>query len=847
MSVSAIFNQNFYLTNNADVVVAISQGNFGSALDHYSQFGGKELRAPNATFDPNYYAINNGDVLNAVSSGVFPSVFAHYQAFGETENRAPTSGFASFDSAGYLAANTDVAAAVTAGTFSSALDHFIGFGQNESRAGSGITAVTNPGTTSTLTIGVDTFSGTANADSFQGQMDATASLNTAGLLDSIDGGAGTDSIVLVNTTANAVSTQLQGSNITNVESLDYRASGGGNLDFDTAGSVTNFTLTNITSTSDFSDVRQSDTISFVNGGATMNSTVTYNGTDVDNAADSHAATLNGMQDGSELDFAGAVETFALTTSGNASRMDLLRFDAATTSVSIAAGANLTVDDDFRAAGATSLTITGAGNVDLTAAAGAANDLSALTSVVAGDATGNISLLIDDARNQTITTGSGTDTVNLSGTLNNNDTIDLGAGNDTLIADLDGLSAGAADLSISNVETLRLTDTDANAGAIQMDNLAFTTIRLDGDAAGDNTGTITLTDLAVATNTFTMNGTGAAGTEFFNGLTVDYDTTTTQSNATLTVGNGGTDSTDILVTRFNIDRVETLTVTVSDIGTAAANEATFDGFEGDHFTDLVVVADGELVITDVDGAVMDTLDLSGANGGMNVTITDSSTAVAVTLGTGNDVFVQNDTAGGLTIATGTGDDTVTGAAAAVDNLTLGTGQDTVISNDFENVDVVTDFSVGTDRYQLDLSIFNTAAEITNAVTADLVAGGNASIAAGNFLLAEELSAAETIADTDQLLVITGTNAATSAAALDLVEAGGARALTMGTVLEDDDAMLLLHSDGTDWTLSTFRLEGGDQGAVALANGEAVIVDLVTFTGLGAISAGSYDNTMFELIA
>jgi hypothetical protein len=301
-----------------------------------------------------------------------------------------------------------------------------------------------------------------------------------------------------------------------------------------------------------------------------------------------------------------------------------------------------------------------------------------------------------------------------------------------------------------------------------------------------------------------------------------------------------------VTRFNIDRVETLTVTVSDIGTAAANEATFDGFEGDHFTDLVVVADGELVITDVDGAVMDTLDLSGANGGMNVTITDSSTAVAVTLGTGNDVFVQNDTAGGLTIATGTGDDTVTGAAAAVDNLTLGTGQDTVISNDFENVDVVTDFSVGTDRYQLSLAVFNAANEITNLVTADLVAGNSGSIAAGNFLLAEELSTAETIADTDQLLVITGTNAASSTAALGLI-AGGARQLTMGNVLEDDDAMLLLHSDGTDWTLSTFRLEGGDQGLVALAAGEAVIVDLVTFTGLGALSAGSYDNTMFELIA
>ena len=71
MSVSAQFNETFYLTNNADVVVGISQGHFSSALQHYTLFGGKELRAPNSTFDPNYYAINNGDVLNAVSAGTF--------------------------------------------------------------------------------------------------------------------------------------------------------------------------------------------------------------------------------------------------------------------------------------------------------------------------------------------------------------------------------------------------------------------------------------------------------------------------------------------------------------------------------------------------------------------------------------------------------------------------------------------------------------------------------------------------------------------------------------------------------------------------------------------------------
>ena len=64
MSVSAEFDATFYLTNNADVVLAISQGNFANGLDHYNQFGGRVLRAPNSTFDPNYYAINNSDVLS---------------------------------------------------------------------------------------------------------------------------------------------------------------------------------------------------------------------------------------------------------------------------------------------------------------------------------------------------------------------------------------------------------------------------------------------------------------------------------------------------------------------------------------------------------------------------------------------------------------------------------------------------------------------------------------------------------------------------------------------------------------------------------------------------------------
>ena len=155
-STAAVFNENYYLTNNADVVLAISQGQFSSAIDHYNSFGGRELRQPNETFNPSYYAINNADVLSAVSAGGFTNVFAHYQEFGEVESRAPSTAFAGFDSTAYLAANADVAAAVTAGSFASALDHFITFGQNESRSGSGVTESTGvAGSTFTLSTGTD--------------------------------------------------------------------------------------------------------------------------------------------------------------------------------------------------------------------------------------------------------------------------------------------------------------------------------------------------------------------------------------------------------------------------------------------------------------------------------------------------------------------------------------------------------------------------------------------------------------------------------------------------------------------------------------------------------------------
>ena len=146
-----------------------------------------------------------------------------------------------------------------------------------------------------------------------------------------------------------------------VEIFNYSASGGGNLDFDTAGSATTFNLT-VVGASDFSDVRTSDTVNIANGGATMDSTVTYNGTNVANVADAHTIATTSVTAGADLTLSGAVETVTLDVNGASSFADL-EFDAGTTTVNLDLAANL-VATQFNAAGATTLTVTGSGNFNL---------------------------------------------------------------------------------------------------------------------------------------------------------------------------------------------------------------------------------------------------------------------------------------------------------------------------------------------------------------------------------------------------------------------------------------------------------------------------------------------------
>ncbi|MET0250428.1 MAG: calcium-binding protein [Sphingobium sp.] len=147
----------YYLANNRDVVADDAEG-------HWSAFGWREQRDPNAFFDTSAYvganpSAGNGDPLahyleNGVRTGRDPSLlfdneqylaknsdvaaggmnpFFHYVAFGQAEQRAIYSAVGSgingdFDAQFYLLANTDVAKSGM-----DPLSHYRQFGWREGR------------------------------------------------------------------------------------------------------------------------------------------------------------------------------------------------------------------------------------------------------------------------------------------------------------------------------------------------------------------------------------------------------------------------------------------------------------------------------------------------------------------------------------------------------------------------------------------------------------------------------------------------------------------------------------------------------------------------------------------
>ena len=709
MSVSAVFDESFYLTNNSDVVVAISQGIFNSALQHYTLFGGKELRAPNSTFDPAYYAVQNIDVLNAVASGVFPNVFAHYQAFGESENRAPNTSLAAFDAEGYLAANADVAAAVTAGTFTSALDHFISFGQNESRSGSGVTSATPTGSTFTLTTGIDNLTGTANNDTFIG----TNSPSTLSVGDNLVGGAGTDTIQMFNS--------VTVPNISGIENI-YLNSPGAGLSVAAQSDVTNLEVDNET-------VNTSALAYTISGSQslTLDSITDTGGSnndlDVSAAASitSHTINLDGAGTTSaggnalEVDINGTgVTTLTFNGTGNASRVDLINTGAAITTL------NLTGDQALTLSGAT--TPTSITTIDGSGASGALNVAVGNANVTATGGSGNDRFAFAAANYtsaDTVNGGDGTDTLAIADTTISA-ALQTAIRAATSIEKLESTTSTVATIdfkNISTIDTFRFaTATTGTAGTAAntsaptagTDSLSLTGVE-SGDTielAADITGGVG----GATTGSGNFNGgAGADGIQITNELDGGSNSVTISLGGGVTViggdggaldNNGGNNNTSgaggMAINAATVETVNLIsTGSSANAISASAAGATPDGGDTDGAagTGLNINTNGTVVVT---GSA--NLNL-GAVVGTNHTLDASAY-------TGRLTYTAE--AGNNTITGGSGNDTLT-VNGGTNTITLGGGRDSLIfadaANDTTNdagTNIISDFTSADDSMTFDVS-------------------------------------------------------------------------------------------------------------------------------------------------
>ena len=589
---------------------------------------------------------------------------------------------------------------------------------------------------------------------------ATATGMTFQATDSVDGGAGSDTInIQVGATGVHAAASMVG-----IETVSANFSAAGTVSLLNSTGVTTVESSASTAAATFSNIGSVATALKVSNTA-QDATFGYTTAAVAGTADSVALTLSGVT-GGQVTLAG-VETIGITSSGSANTLTGLTATSATT-VNVAGDQALNLGTLLNSAVTTlnagSNTATGAG---VTAIMGAAT-----TATITGG-TGNdlinVSAITGDV---SIAGGAGNDTITATTNLTTTDIIGGGDGIadvlSTTAAVAEGYAApttrtitgferltlstagtGAATLTTANVDTgiATVTLSAGTAGAYGITGPAGTLAVSSATALG---GTLTLTDTGTAiTDAATLTNSGISAANVFNGAAV---TATGYETLNINTGSGST-----ITNNAAAQTLGAVTVTVDTGGASAVN------FTGANSLTTGAVSATTISASGMTGAAA--LTLGSATGATSITGTAnadtigvSSVAASVTAGAGNDTInggSLNDTING-----GDGVDQINGGVGK-DSLTGGAGVDTfvfaaptalLVTSSTAAPDVITDFLSGTDK-------LSTPAVSFNGTFANYATGMASTVASGlanqSFFVSSE----------NNLYVITTAN--TTTAATDLV--------------------------------------------------------------------------------
>ena len=680
----------------SDLVAAFAAAGFvgdEGYFNHFMQFGAAEEVAPNAYFNADeYYAAKaheyygdkfDGSELQiaqvkALINNEGMNAWTHYQQFGSAEGVNPSN---AFDASDYCAAKAEAMNAAgqkdpdgndwTAESIAKAIDDagmsvlehyltFAGTGEGEVAAGSTYpvsedeqVVVSKPGETFYLTTEIDNLKGTAGDDVFRapdGTMDA---------FDTVDGGAGNDTLEVYGDSAELKGTYTNIENLVIVDATN--ANNDQNIDLSDfsgsftlkGGSDTAVTVTNVAGQK------------LVLDGVTSSTTLTakMDGTQTSVKLVNEGSTGATFQaEGDKL------ASMDLTTNANTTLADGNGNTVKNVAITALADATITLTD---LTNLENVTVAGAGAVDLTVAG-------SVKSVDASANAGGVTVDLSDAGEAAFTGGAGKDSITVNGS---NAAHDLGAGDDTLTfsgalgekgsveggegtdtisvaaASLTALAAEFKDGDITGFEVLSVSNQAANG--VDMANFSgIDHLVLEAGIAGSQT-------IANMQSGSTLELTADAGSDF-----------------AVTVAGADKAADDVLnIVLSNDDALDAKTVTVTDVETIniVADDSNDDAsathtmtLTADKATTVKVSGDAGLALTLTDSDAVKTIDASESTGGVDIK-TDLK---------------------GVTFTGGAGDDTVT--LGAGNTVTGGTGNDTFtisLNTAVNDRSVITDFGAG----------------------------------------------------------------------------------------------------------------------------------------------------------
>lgn len=629
-----------------------------------------------------------------------------------------------------------------------------------------------PGQSFALKVGLDALVGTANDDSFVGSLDALgATATTVNLGDSIDGGAGTDTLTIVsNVTGGTSVSGLTLKSVENVVVNNTVAAGAGNLITVDASSMSgvskisaagtgNLTVTNIGSvTLGVANTVTNGTVGDATPTANTIVTQTITGAGA-TSVDVTGSTQNTFGNLAINTAGGTGTSLTLRNTGSAAAtVSTLTLGSAVATLNVAATSGITLNGTYSntvfANNGTSsrdgngivettantlktINVSGIGAVSLGNVAS-----TALTTFDASASTGGVTAVIAGGTNLVTVKGSTVaDTLTVTAALAATAAVDMGAGNDTLT--LGAAPAGTATINGGDgTDTLGLGASSIVTAANKTQFVSFENVAISGTSTYSVTDLSTFGAISVAGGTVVLNDVGANATFNVTGAATSLTTTLSSTSGTsdtvnLNMGNTAAKANGSLAS-FVAVGVENLNV-VSNVGASAtaANSVTINAAD----TSLTkVVVSGAGLFTLNTGAISHALSIDASANTAGVTVAGGATGFAMNfIGTNaNDTFTAGNS-GGL-INTGKGGDLVT----------LGGGVDTVILKGGDSaldlttgvtsgvggksaMDTINTFTIGADKIDLtQIAGFGTTGQgvATATVGAADNAGLNALLATAN---------------------------------------------------------------------------------------------------------------------